>query len=139
MNLIINTDGASRGNPGPASYGYVIKSTDGVILHQEGKTLGITTNNVAEYTGVLSAFEYIRDHFSHKAPHHIKLLADSKLVIEQLCGRYKIKNPTLRKIFDQIKILEMEFDGVDYEHVYREHNFIADRLANKALDNERDN
>lgn len=137
MNLIINTDGASRGNPGPASYGYVIKSDDGVIRHQEGKTIGFATNNIAEYTAVLSAFEYIKDHFSHKAPHKITLLADSKLVVEQLSGRYKIKSPTLKVLLDKIKILEMDLGWVEYKHVYREHNFIADRLANKALDDER--
>lgn len=69
MELIVNTDGASRGNPGPAAYGYIIKKKGGEILHQEGGKIGIDTNNVAEYTGALKAFEYIKDHYSHKAPH----------------------------------------------------------------------
>lgn len=134
MNLIVNTDGASRGNPGPASWGYVVKSDDGVIRHQEGQAIGIATNNVAEYSAVLSALEYIRDHFAHKAPHEIEVVADSQLVVRQLSGLYRIKNPTLRKIFDQIKFLEYELGMVSYTHVPRERNFIADRLANKALD-----
>lgn len=134
MDLIIHTDGASRGNPGPASYGYIIQSKDGVILHQEGKILGIQTNNVAEYTGVLSALTYIKEHFSKKAPHQIKLIADSRLVVEQLSGRYKIKNPNLKLLLEQIKILEMDLGRIVYEHTPRENNFIADRLANQALD-----
>ncbi len=103
MQLIINTDGASRGNPGPASYGYIIKAKGGEILHQSGKVLGITTNNVAEYTGVLEAFRYIQKRWQDERPHSIELRADSKLVIEQLSGRYKMKSPHLKIIFDQIK------------------------------------
>lgn len=134
MNLIVNTDGASRGNPGPASYGYVIRSTDGVILHQEGHTLGITTNNVAEYTGVLKALEYIKEKYAHKAPHNIKVVADSILIVRQLAGLYKIKSPGLKPIFEQIKIIEMDLGNVTYTQVPREQNFIADKLANQALD-----
>ena|SRR5579884_3148118 len=137
MELIINTDGASRGNPGPASYGYIIRSSDGVIQHQEGKTLGINTNNFAEYTAVLRAFEYVNEYLNHKGPHKIKVIADSMLVIQQLSGKFKLKSPTLKLIFDQIKSLEMELGNVTYEHTRRENNFIADRLANQALDRER--
>lgn len=134
MDLVINTDGASRGNPGPAAYGYIIKKKDGEILHQEGKTLGETTNNIAEYTAVLKALEYIRDHYSAKAPHKILLIADSQLVIQQLSGRYRVKNPRLKTLVDEIKSMEFELGRVDYQHTLREGNFIADRLANKALD-----
>ena len=134
MNLIINTDGASRGNPGPASYGYIIRSDDGVIQHQEGRVIGINTNNVAEYTAVLKAFEYSNEHFKRKAPHKVRLVADSMLVTQQLAGKFKIKNPILKIIFDKIKILEMELGEVTYEHTPRANNFIADRLANEALD-----
>ncbi len=138
MHFVIHTDGASRGNPGSASYGYIItRAEDGFIVHQEGKTLGINTNNFAEYSGVLSAFAYIKEHYANKAPHVIDLKADSKLVVEQLCGRYKMKNPVLRGLFVQIKILELELGSVSYTHIPREQNFIADRLANKALDSVR--
>ncbi len=136
MDLIINTDGASRGNPGPASYGYIIKSTDGVIRHQEGQPIGINTNNVAEYTAVVSALEYVLEHFAHKAPHTIEVVADSQLAVRQLLGIYKIKHPNLKPIFNRIKALETELGEVTYRHIPREENFIADRLANKALDEE---
>ncbi len=135
MDLIINTDGASRGNPGPASYGFVIKVRDGVILHQEGQRIGINTNNVAEYTGVLEALKYVKAQYSKKGPHQIEVVADSLLIVSQLNGRYKLKSPHLKIIFDQIKVLEMEVGEVAYRHVLRAHNFIADRLANQALDN----
>lgn len=134
MELVIYTDGASRGNPGPASYGFIIKTADGVILHQEGKRLGIQTNNIAEYTGALRALEYVKDSFSKKAPHKIEFRADSNLIIEQLSGRFKIKSPNLRIIFEKIKALEPELGDIYYKHVPREDNFIADRLANQALD-----
>lgn len=134
MNLIINTDGASRGNPGPASYGYIIKNSDGVILHQEGQAIGINTNNVAEYSGVLKALEYINEHYAEKAPHKIEVVADSQLIIRQLAGLYKIKNPTLKIIYQQIKDMEVELGEISYRHVLRAENFIADKLANQALD-----
>lgn len=136
MDLIIYTDGASRGNPGQASYGYVISARGGELLHQEGKTLGIATNNVAEYTGVLEAFRYIAKRWSSETPHKIELRADSKLVIEQLAGRFKMKSIHLRVLFEQIKQTEKGLGEISYTHVPRAENFIADRLANQALDNE---
>lgn len=135
MNLIINTDGASRGNPGPASYGFVVKKDGGEILHQEGKKIGIATNNIAEYRAILGALEYVKEHYSHKAPHQILVVCDSQLAKEQLAGNYKIKNPHLKAWFDQIKIIEMDLGVVNYKNVPRAENFIADRLANLALDN----
>ncbi|MBI3485577.1 ribonuclease HI family protein [Candidatus Daviesbacteria bacterium] len=134
MNLIVNTDGASRGNPGPASYGYVIKTDTGVILHQEGKTIGYNTNNVAEYTAVWKSLEYIHNKYLHKAPHNIEVVSDSQLIVRQLSGKYKIKNLNLKKIYNQIKILESSLGRVKFRSVPREQNFIADRLANIALD-----
>ncbi len=134
MDLIVNTDGASRGNPGKASYGYVIKTKTGVILHEEGKYIGLDTNNVAEYTAVLRALEYIKEKYSKKAPHTIQIVADSLLIISQLAGKFKIKNPNLKKIFEKIKIIEMDLGIITYKHVPRAENFLADRMANKALD-----
>jgi probable phosphoglycerate mutase len=136
MDLLIYTDGASRGNPGEASYGYIIYARGGEILRQEGKILGITTNNVAEYTAVLAAYQYILKKWGSKKDLKIELRADSKLVIEQLAGRFKIKSPHLMIIFRQIKEIESEFGVVIYKHVPRAENFIADRLANQALDAE---
>jgi probable phosphoglycerate mutase len=135
MDLIIYTDGASRGNPGQASYGYIIYARGGEILRQEGKVLGITTNNVAEYTGVLAAYQYVLKNWGGKDL-KIELRADSRLVIEQLAGRFKIKSPHLGVIFRQIKEIESQLGTVVYKHVPRADNFIADRLANQALDAE---
>lgn len=133
MKFIINTDGASRGNPGPASYGFIIKSASGTILHQEGKTIGVATNNVAEYTAVLSALSYIKTYFPNTA-HTLEVITDSKLIASQLSGRYKIKNANLKKIFDQIKKIEGALGQIIYRNVPRAQNHIADRLANQALD-----
>ena len=131
--LIIFTDGASRGNPGHASYGFTISEEGGKLIFEEGRYIGIDTNNVAEYTAVLEAFKWIRENI--KEPVEIKLFADSKLVAEQLSGKWKIKNANLKLIFEKIKTIEDQFDSVTYTHVYREKNTIADSLANQALDN----
>ncbi len=134
MKIIIYTDGASRGNPGPASYGFTISDGNHKLLYEEGKYIGITTNNVAEYTAVLEALKCIKEKFTKNYPLSIALYADSKLVVEQLSGRYKMKSPHLKPIFEKIKILTMELGGVIHTHVPRSHNSEADRLANLALD-----
>lgn len=132
--LIVYTDGASRGNPGPASYGFTIADEDGKLLHEEGEYIGRVTNNVAEYTAVLEAFRLVKEKYGPFLPVQIDLFADSKLLAEQLSGRYKIKHPNLKPLFDQIKIIEMELGSVFYTHVPREKNTLADKLANQALD-----
>ncbi len=135
MNFTINTDGASRGNPGPASYGYLIKNSDsGLILHQEGKTIGVTTNNVAEYTAVLESLRYIKKNFSDKHPHSIQVITDSQLIAQQLAGKFKIKSLHLKELFDLVKSLESELGKISYRNVPRAENYLADRLANQALD-----
>ena len=133
MKLIIFTDGASRGNPGHASYGFTISEEDGKLIFEEGRYIGVETNNVAEYTAVLEAFKWIKENIKESVA--IKLFADSKLVAEQLSGKWRIKNANLRLIFEKIKTLELSFESVTYTHVYREKNTIADSLANQALDN----
>lgn len=134
MKLIVYTDGASRGNPGPASYGFTVCNEGGKLLFEEGKYIGITTNNVAEYTAVLEALKVIKRNFANGIPVNIELYADSKLVIEQLSGRYKVKSPHLRPLIEEIKILSFELGGITHAHVPREKNTGADRLANLALD-----
>lgn len=131
--LIIFTDGASRGNPGHASYGFTISDDSGKLIYEEGKYIGMATNNIAEYTAVLEAFRWILQNIKEKP--EIELYADSKLVAEQLAGKWKIKHPGLKPLFDQIKVLEMELGGVLHTHVPREKNTVADSLANQALDN----
>ncbi|MDP3733448.1 MAG: ribonuclease HI family protein [Candidatus Daviesbacteria bacterium] len=132
MKLIIYTDGASRGNPGRASYGFTISDEHGKLIHEQGEYIGINTNNVAEYSAVLEAFKYLKRKFQGKL--NIELFADSRLIVEQLSGRFKIKNANLKILFDQIKVLEMEIGRVFYTHIPREKNSKADALANKALD-----
>ncbi|MBI2196164.1 ribonuclease HI family protein [Candidatus Daviesbacteria bacterium] len=134
MKIIVYTDGASRGNPGEASYGFTISDENRKFLYEEGKFIGIATNNVAEYTAVLEALKYIKRKFAGSNQLSIELYADSKLVVEQLSGRYKMKSPHLKPLFEQIKILAMELGGVVHTHVPRSRNSAADRLANLALD-----
>lgn len=133
MKLKIYTDGASRGNPGPASYGFVITNMKGDLLKEKGKVLGITTNNVAEYTGVLEALSFVKNNLADEVT-QIELFADSKLVVEQLSGRYKIKAKHLKEIIEKIQILAIGLGGVIYSHIPREQNSSADKLANEALD-----
>lgn len=132
MKLIVFTDGASRGNPGPASYGFIITDNKGELVYEEGKCIGETTNNVAEYTAVCEAFKWIKD--NTKGEREVELYADSKLVAEQLSGRYKVKAVHLMPIIEKIRSLAIEFGGVTFTHVPREKNTLADALANKALD-----
>lgn len=134
MKLIIYTDGASRGNPGPASYGFTISDEKGKLLYEEGGHIGKTTNNVAEYTAVLKALEYVKEKFPRNGPVQVQLYADSKLVAEQLSGRYKVKSPLLKPIIEKIKILAIELGGIIFSHVPRSKNILADKLANQALD-----
>lgn len=133
MKIIIFTDGASRGNPGLASYGFTISDDKGNVLHEEGKYIGVTTNNVAEYTAVLEALKYTKKKFGH-TPLEIELYADSKLVIEQLAGRFKVKSAHLKPLIEKIQILALELGGILHTHVPRSGNTDADRLANLALD-----
>lgn len=133
MILRIYTDGASRGNPGPASYGFVIEDDKENILHKEGRIIGITTNNVAEYTAVYEALKFIKNNlFSGYSS--ISLKADSKLVAEQLSGNFKIKSKNLMPIIQKIQILAFELGPITYGYIPRAENKIADELANQALD-----
>lgn len=133
--FIIFADGASRGNPGPASVGFLIKSSDGVIWVQAGLYLGTATNNVAEYSAVKLAIKRLIDDFSNLLPVEVEVRVDSQLIARQLAGLYKIKNPTLKTIFADIKHLEKLAGKINYIHIPRNQNFIADKLANQALDN----
>lgn len=132
MKLKIFTDGASRGNPGNASYGFVISDGERVI-YKEGKTIGVTTNNIAEYTAVFEALKYVKNNFKN-TDSRIELFSDSKLVVEQLSGKYKIKAKHLKQIIEKIQILAIDLGRVIYSHIPRSQNSLADKLANKALD-----
>ncbi len=130
MKYTINCDGGSRGNPGPAASGYIIKDETGKIVFQAGKYIGETTNNQAEYQAVVLAMEKA----SELGLSDLKFNLDSELVVRQLKGEYKVKNPDLAVQFLKIWNLQNKFNSVSYRHVYREQNVEADALVNKALD-----
>jgi len=128
--VVVYTDGGSRGNPGPAAVGAVISSKDGQVLAEIAEALGVATNNVAEYTAVLRALERAHELGARR----VDLRADSKLLVEQLNGRWKIKNPTLRVLHEKVREVAKGFDTVTYTHVRREKNVEADALVNVALE-----
>lgn len=129
--LVVFTDGASRGNPGPASIGVVISRPDGQVVETISETIGRATNNHAEYEAVRAALSRARDLKADR----VDLRADSELVVRQLGGQYQVRSPELRPIYEAIKKLESSFPGgVRYRHVRREQNQEADALANQALD-----
>ncbi|MBI2017937.1 ribonuclease HI family protein [Candidatus Daviesbacteria bacterium] len=136
MKIKIFTDGASRGNPGPASYGFVIMDGGNKLLYKEGKAIGKATNNVAEYAGVLAALKYAKKALSIKYQvSSIELYADSRLVVQQLSGKFKIKAQHLKPVIQESQLLAMDLGGVTYTHIPRSQNYLADSMANQALDN----
>ena len=123
------SDGASRGNPGPAGAGAVLVSSTGERLAL-GKFLGSTTNNIAEYEGLLLGLLAAR----HKAVKHLIVCADSELLIKQLRGQYRVKAVHLQPLFEKAKTLLKGFEKFELKHVYREHNKEADEMSNRAID-----
>ena len=124
-----NVDGGSRGNPGPAGYGVHIEQADGTIVELK-EFLGSCTNNVAEYNGLLAALKYAQQH-GHRA---VRIKSDSELLVKQMRGEYKVKSAGLLPLFQQARSLAEGLERIVYEHVRREHNKDADRLANIAMD-----
>jgi len=125
----IFTDGGSRGNPGPAAYAYVIKRPGQPII--EGKAyLGETTNNIAEYTGLVKALEHAKALGAKK----LIVNSDSELMVKQMNGQYKVKNEGLRPLYQQAVALRKQFESVVIKHVYRDQNSQADALCNEAMD-----
>lgn len=135
--FFINTDGGSRGNPGPAAIGVVIKDSAGNVVELCGKYIGITTNNVAEYEAVVEAYQKLIG-LLKEGTGGVSLVfyLDSQLVANQLAGNFKIKNDTLKELAGKIKTVEKNYRKVSYNYIPREKNFEADRMVNKAL-NER--
>ena len=129
----IFTDGASRGNPGLSSTGFVIK-TNGETIYTGGSFLGVATNNIAEYTAIIEALQKAQELSKDVGETNINFRLDSKLAVEQLSGRYKIKHPNLKILSSKVKILESLFLKVTYTHVPREQNQEADAQANLVLD-----
>lgn len=131
--ITIYTDGGSRGNPGQAAYGFVIYDSQKKVIYEEGKSIGINTNNVAEYSGIMEALRYVKKNILNTSL--IEVFMDSQLATMQLLGKWKIKNENLRSLFFTIKTLEKEIGAkITYTHVRREFNKEADKLVNQALD-----
>ena len=136
--LIIYTDGASRGNPGPAGAGMVFVNKRGDVIEKFCKFLGKKTNNEAEYEAVILALKKFKALYSKKKAKktEVEIRTDSELVAKQMNGRYKIENENLQKIFMKLWNLRLDFKEVKIKHVPREKNHEADALANQALDKE---
>jgi ribonuclease HI len=126
----MNIDGGSRGNPGPASYGVVVRDARGQLVARLKKYIGRTTNNVAEYYGLIAALDYAQAHGIRAL--HIE--SDSELLVKQMRGQYKVKSEDLRPLFERAKKMSATFETFEITHVYREKNQEADALANEALD-----
>jgi probable phosphoglycerate mutase len=124
------TDGGARGNPGPAAYGFVLEADDGTVLAAEGEAIGVATNNVAEYSGLIAG---LRRAVELKVP-EVEVISDSELLVKQMRGEYKVKNEALRALSLEAARLARELGKVEYRHVKRAENELADRLVNEALD-----
>jgi ribonuclease H / adenosylcobalamin/alpha-ribazole phosphatase len=128
---VLYFDGGSRGNPGLAAYGYVIERPEGEALASEGHVLGVDlTNNVAEYGGVIAGMQRALE----LGVTRLRVYGDSKLVIEQLKGKWRVRAEGLKALHQEAQALARRFESVTFEHVRRERNAEADRLANVAMD-----
>ena len=130
MKAKLSTDGGSRGNPGPAAYGYVLETEDGTVLDARGETIGVATNNVAEYRALIAGLEKAVD----LGIDELEVVSDSELLVKQMQGEYRVKNEALRELNDEANSLERKLGRVRYKAVRREHNELADKLVNDALD-----
>ncbi len=130
MTARLYTDGGARGNPGPAAYGYVLEAEDGTLLAAEGEAIGVATNNVAEYRGLLAGLTRAIE----LAVPEVEVRSDSQLMVKQMKGEYRVKNEALRALSIEAARLARQLDHVEYVHVMRERNELADRLVNEALD-----
>jgi probable phosphoglycerate mutase len=128
--IVAYIDGGARGNPGPAGYGVRIENADGTLVEEFGDSIGVATNNVAEYRGLLAALEWARAH-GHNTVH---VRSDSLLLVEQMRGNYKVKNAGLQPLHAKARLIAHAVGKVTFEHVRRESNAHADRLANAAMD-----
>ena len=134
--LLINaySDGGARGNPGPAACAAVLQDTSGEELLSKSRMLGSTTNNVAEYGGVILALELC----AQLGVSEVRLHVDSELIARQITGQYKVKNQGLRPLYERAKRMSLEFESFSIAHIPREKNKLADQLVNDELDGKRD-
>ena len=128
--IFAHCDGGSRGNPGPAGFGVLIQDADGGVLAELSEFLGIQTNNFAEYSGLLAALDFALAH-GHR---RLRMVSDSELMVKQIQGKYQVKSPGLRPLYEQAKKKIAQLDGFEISHALRHKNKDADRLANLAMD-----
>jgi ribonuclease H / adenosylcobalamin/alpha-ribazole phosphatase len=126
----LSTDGGARGNPGPAAFGYVLEAEDGTVLAAHGERIGVATNNVAEYRALVAGLEKALE----LSVDEVDVVSDSQLLVRQMTGEYKVKNEALRKLSLEAAALTRRLRRITYRSVPREHNELADRLVNEALD-----
>jgi probable phosphoglycerate mutase len=128
--VVVFIDGGARGNPGPAGYGVRVERPDGSLIEEFHESIGVATNNVAEYRGLLAGLEWARAHGCRD----VRVRSDSLLIVQQMLGRYRVKHPGLQPLHAQALALVHGIGRVTFEHVRRELNTHADRLANAAMD-----
>jgi ribonuclease HI len=124
------TDGGARGNPGPAAFAYVLEADDGTVLDARGEAIGVATNNVAEYSALVAGLSRAVE----VGVGELEVRSDSELMVKQMRGEYRVKNRDLQSLFLDASRAAREIGRVTYTHVRREHNELADRLVNEALD-----
>jgi ribonuclease HI len=132
--LTLQFDGGSRGNPGPAGIGVVIRAEDGTAIVTLGRFIGRATNNVAEYRALITAMEEAKKLGAKK----VVIRGDSELVVKQMLGQYRVKNADLKELYAEAQALIRQFDQTKIEHNLREKNALADKLANMAMDRKQD-
>jgi ribonuclease HI len=130
VKAVVHVDGGARGNPGPAAIGVVVEATDGTVLYAGGETIGVATNNVAEYRALIAGLERARE----VGATEVDVLADSALVVNQVNGTWRIKEPHLRPLREEAAQALRVFERSTLRHVRREQNAHADALVNQALD-----
>jgi len=126
----LSTDGGARGNPGPAAYGYVLEADDGTVLDARGEAIGVATNNVAEYSALIAGLEKALE----LGVDELEVVSDSELMVKQMRGEYRVKNQALMELSIRATRLVRQLGQVSFRAVRREHNELADRLVNEALD-----
>ena len=130
MRARLFTDGGARGNPGPAAFGYVLEAEDGTVLAAHGEAIGVATNNVAEYSALVAGLARAVE----AGVRELEVRSDSELMVKQMRGEYRVKNRDLQSLFLDASRAARAIGQVTYMHVRREHNELADRLVNEALD-----
>jgi ribonuclease HI len=130
MRATLWTDGGARGNPGPAAYAFVLEAEDGTVLEARGEAIGHATNNVAEYAALVAGLRRAAE----LGVTALELRSDSELMVKQMRGEYRVKNKDLQELFLDASRAARRLGEVTYTHVRREHNELADRLVNEALD-----